>query len=224
MRGKLIAVGAATLVVVAGGATYALAQGSLVEQTLRACVSGTGLMRLVDAGAACRTGETAVEWNNTGPAGPAGPAGPQGPSAGDASALDGTIMITGAIQGSFQGPKGQKIELMSLNHEVVSPRDAASGLPTGKRQHKPLTITKEIDKATPLIMNALINNETLTEVLIGMRQAGGEVMTIMLVNASVAERRQHGPRESVSFTYQKIIWTWLDGGITAEDDWEAPVG
>jgi hypothetical protein len=27
--------------------------------------------------------------------------------------------------------------------------DATSGMPTGKRQHKPLTVTKEIDKATP---------------------------------------------------------------------------
>jgi hypothetical protein len=26
-------------------------------------------------------------------------------------------------------------------HEIVSPRDAASGLPTGKRQHKPFVIT-----------------------------------------------------------------------------------
>ena len=30
-------------------------------------------------------------------------------------------------------------------------------------------------------------------------------------------------REHVSFTYQKIIWTYEDGGITAEDDWEAPI-
>ena len=29
---------------------------------------------------------------------------------------------------------------------VESPRDAASGLPTGKRQHKPVTVTKPIDK------------------------------------------------------------------------------
>ncbi len=28
--------------------------------------------------------------------------------------------------------------------------------------------------------------------------------------------------EHVSFCYQKIIWTITDGGITAEDDWEAP--
>jgi type VI secretion system secreted protein Hcp len=27
--------------------------------------------------------------------------------------------------------------------------------------------------------------------------------------------------EEWSFTYQKIEWTWLDGGITASDDWEA---
>jgi hypothetical protein len=35
---------------------------------------------------------------------------------------------------------------------VVSPRDAASGLPTGKRMHKPFIITKELDKSTPLLM------------------------------------------------------------------------
>jgi hypothetical protein len=29
---------------------------------------------------------------------------------------------------------------------IVSPRDAASGLPTGKRQHKPFTITMPVDK------------------------------------------------------------------------------
>jgi type VI secretion system secreted protein Hcp len=29
--------------------------------------------------------------------------------------------------------------------------------------------------------------------------------------------------EKVSFTYQKIEWTWTDGGITALDDWEARV-
>ncbi len=29
--------------------------------------------------------------------------------------------------------------------------------------------------------------------------------------------------EEVAFTYQKIEWTWMDGGITAMDDWESPV-
>jgi type VI secretion system secreted protein Hcp len=29
--------------------------------------------------------------------------------------------------------------------------------------------------------------------------------------------------EEVAFTYQKIEWTWNDGGIMAMDDWEAPL-
>ncbi len=31
----------------------------------------------------------------------------------------------------------------------AAPRDAASGLPSGKRQHKPVSVTKPIDKASP---------------------------------------------------------------------------
>lgn len=37
------------------------------------------------------------------------------------------------------------------NFLTISPRDPASGLPTGKRMHKPFVITKELDKATPLL-------------------------------------------------------------------------
>jgi hypothetical protein len=31
-----------------------------------------------------------------------------------------------------------------FNYQVVSPRDAASGLPTGKRMHKPYTVTARV--------------------------------------------------------------------------------
>lgn len=41
---------------------------------------------------------------------------------------------------------------------VTTPRDAASGLPTGKRQHKPLVITKELDKSSPLLMEAMVES------------------------------------------------------------------
>ena len=42
---------------------------------------------------------------------------------------------------------------VQLDENIVSPRDAASGLPTGKRQHKPIRIMKRIDQTTPLLMN-----------------------------------------------------------------------
>lgn len=39
--------------------------------------------------------------------------------------------------------------VINFDQEIVSPRDAASGLPTGKRMHKPFVITKELDKSSP---------------------------------------------------------------------------
>jgi type VI secretion system secreted protein Hcp len=160
-------------------------------------------------------------------------------------ALNAYLKLTGKTQGEIKGSVTQvgredSIMVIAYNHEVVSPRDAASGLPTGKRQHKPLTITKEIDKASPLLMTVLTNNEQVTKWELRFWQpspTGQEVQhyTIELENASIAsirsemlnnkyaENMNHKEREHVSFCYQKVTWTWMDGGITASDDWEAPV-
>ncbi|HMB89418.1 MAG TPA: Hcp family type VI secretion system effector, partial [Rhodothermales bacterium] len=157
-------------------------------------------------------------------------------------ALNAYMRLTGETQGEIKGSVTQagredSIQVIGFNHEVMSPRDAASGLPTGKRQHKPVTITKELDKSTPLLYNVLVNNENITDWELRFWQPsprGAEVQhyTVQLVNANVCgirgeqlnnrypENMQHKEREHVSFTYQKIIWTWEDGGITAEDDWE----
>lgn len=159
-------------------------------------------------------------------------------------ALNAYLKLKGETQGDINGSVTQagredSIMVIATNHEVVSPRDAASGLPTGKRQHKPFTITKEVDKSTPLLYNVLVNNENITEWKLEYWQpskSGQEVQHyhVELVNASISaiqqemlnnkypENMQHKEREHVSFCYQKIIWTWVDGGITAEDDWEAP--
>ncbi len=136
----------------------------------------------------------------------------------DPNAVAGTVMVTGQKQGAI-GP----IELTGMTHEIISPRDPASGLPTGKRMHKPFVFTKELDKSSPLLLNALVTNENLTKVLIGLLRNGKLVATIALTNASISDYLTQGTTESWSFTYQKITWTWLDGGITAQDDWEAPV-
>ena len=160
-------------------------------------------------------------------------------------ALNAYLKLTGDTQGEVKGSCTQagredSMEIIGVSHEVTSPRDAASGLPTGKRVHKPLTVTKAIDKATPLLMNLLTNNENISSWKIQYwrpSRAGKEEQhyTVELVNASVSsirveqlnnkypENMKHEVREHISFTYQKIIWTWEDGGITAEDDWETPV-
>lgn len=152
-------------------------------------------------------------------------------------------------QGDIKGSVTQKgrdgwIICQQFDHEIVSPRDVQTGLATGKRQHKPLRIVKYFDKSTPLLYNVLCSNESLPEVEIKFfsipkagKSAGAEVnyFTIQLTNANISNIRayvpnalapQNGPysdMEEISFTYQKIVWTFTDGGITAEDDWEAPI-
>jgi type VI secretion system secreted protein Hcp len=233
MRRKL-AIGAVLVAVVAAAAsTYAWAAGGVATQTLNACVNGDGQLRLVAIAGDCKKAETPLSWNTIGPVGadgkqgvpgrdgltgPQGPAGASGSAAADPNAVAGTAAITAQKQGAFS-----PIVLTGYSHEIVSPRDPASGLPTGKRMHKPLTITKEIDKSTPLLLNALTTNENLTSVVLSLTQNGKQAATVKLTNASVSGYAAHGLTETWSFTYQKITWTWVDGGITAEDDWEAPV-
>ena len=234
---RRIAIGAALVAVLAAAATtYALAaSGASTTQTINACVNSEGQMRLVAVAGACRGNETALSWNTVGPAGAqgaqgvqgaagqpgaAGPAGPQGEPPPDPDSVAATVMVTGQKQGQFsQAP----IEVTAISHEIVSPRDPASGLPTGKRQHKPIVITMDWGASTPLFLNALTQNENLTSVLIGLLRDGKQVATIQLTNASVSQFDQHGENVTLQFTYQKITWTWVDGGITAQDDWEAPI-
>ncbi len=160
-------------------------------------------------------------------------------------ALNAYLALEGESQGDINGSVTQAgredtIMVIGVNHEVISPRDRLSGQPTGKRQHAPLTVTKEVDKSTPLLYNALVNSERMKVFRLEFWQpskTGKEVQhyTVELMGATISgiqfemlnnkypENMQHKEREHVSFCYQRIIWTWMDGGITAEDDWEAPV-
>ena len=148
---------------------------------------------------------------------------------------------SGEIKGSVtqEGRQG-KIAVIAVSHDIISPRDAASGLPTGKRMHKPFVITKELDKSSPLLYNILVNNENIPEWELQFwtpSATGAEVQhySVKLTNANIAsidfrmannkhpDLMKFSEYEEVAFTYQKIEWTWKEGGITAMDDWEAPV-
>lgn len=38
---------------------------------------------------------------------------------------------------------------VSVQHDVKSPRDNSTGVPTGKRQHSPMPVTKEVETSSP---------------------------------------------------------------------------
>jgi Type VI secretion system effector, Hcp len=71
-----------------------------------------------------------------------------------------------------------KIEMKYQVQEPAS--DAMHGAMTGKRMHKPITITKEIDKASPKLMTALgtvvieANGETVSGTVSGVYKNGGK--------------------------------------------------
>jgi type VI secretion system secreted protein Hcp len=165
-------------------------------------------------------------------------------------ALNAYLQIKGQKQGQIKGSVTQKgredtIRVMAVDHSILSPRDPASGLATGKRIHKPFKITKEVDKASVPLYSALVTNENLPEWELRFwrpkttsRSGSGveiQYFTIKLTNANVVSIHLVKPNtqdpnlhtftdyEEVEFTYQKIEWTWKDGGVTAMDDWESPI-
>jgi len=155
------------------------------------------------------------------------------------AALNAYLTLKGQKQGAIQGGATQKgrenrIVVIAYTHEIKAPVDAATGGPSGRRQHGLFSITKEGDKRTPLLQQALATNENLPEFELqcwrpspsGVEQ---QYYTIRLTNARVVSIRQQMPNtaspdlrrvetyEEVSFTYQTITWTWTEGGITASD-------
>lgn len=109
-----------------------------------------------------------------------------------------TAAGTGAGRG-ISSPMGG-----SADHAVVSPRDASSGMASGKRMHKPFVITKEIDKASPLLSQACASGQHLKEVDVDLASGGHYTLTNVMVSSIQKSGGGDRPMESVSFTYQKI--------------------
>jgi type VI secretion system secreted protein Hcp len=144
---------------------------------------------------------------------------------------------TGVINGEVtqKGREGQHA-LLAYSHEIVSPRDPATGLPTGKRQHQPFRVVKLINRASPILLNVLASNERLTTVTIDLWSPSAtgtevKVLTYTLTNASLVSLRpwmpnksdaaaaSYPPAEELSFTYQTITVTYPNGDISGQDDW-----
>jgi type VI secretion system secreted protein Hcp len=81
------------------------------------------------------------------------------------------VTIKGKKQGQFKVEILRellmfKIPALRFLYELKAPRDAATGQASGKRQHSPITMTKEWGPASPQIFQALVMNEVLESVLL----------------------------------------------------------
>lgn len=113
--------------------------------------------------------------------------------------------------------------VISFDQEIVSPRDAASGLPTGKRMHKPFVITKELDKSSPVLAKGTS----------GGMGAGKASFSDLSITINVAGRSQKIAVVNNQFTLPTdgkdndcdlvVSWSWgeSNAGTTSTSRYEA---
>jgi type VI secretion system secreted protein Hcp len=159
--------------------------------------------------------------------------------------LDVVARVVGTKQGPIQGGVIQKafagyIDVTYFQQKGIAPRDAASGLSTGRRQYNPVVFRKRVDTASPKLEQAFVNNEVLSTVQFRFLKTASdgtttELYRVDLANAGIGSIDLYSPEElggdgsgaspglleELSLVFQTITWTYPDGGITAQDDWQS---
>ena len=145
------------------------------------------------------------------------------------------------IQGeSTQTSLGREnsIECVYYEQAVKTAREAGSGMATGRRQYEPLLLRKRIDKSSPLIAKALVENQVIegefkffrpnptgdgtTEQFFTVQVKQGHIASqkLYVPDTIVPATSTEPPLEEVSFVFHTISWTFTNGGVTHEDTWD----
>lgn len=157
--------------------------------------------------------------------------------------LDASLTIVGPngpIRGgsTARGREGT-ITVLAVSHALRSPRDVVTGVPSGRRQHHPIVVTKDVDRSTPILIDALAHNAVLPSwrldvyatdpfgrlgpayaIELGRAQVTDVTLLAGDIDANAVVPRL--PRETVAFVYERITWTWRDGNVTTSDTWIEP--
>lgn len=138
---------------------------------------------------------------------------------------------------SRTGDRADACLVVAWKDQVVCPRDPQTGQPTGNRIHQGFTVTKVVDKTSPILRQAITptNNETFTVELKWYRQPEGggpeeHYYTITAsqaiivdisgntVNALDPANAPYTDLEDVTFSYKNIIYKHEVAGVESEDD------
>lgn len=131
-------------------------------------------------------------------------------------------------------------EVNGYNHEVSSPFDPATGLATGKRQHRPFKIVKEVSRSSIALRDAWIKGLTIKNAELRLyrpSQIGAEVnyFTYRFVGIRIVSIRDWMANnndaavvnlphmQEITFTYDTIEWVYMETGEAATDTWSKPL-
>ncbi len=137
--------------------------------------------------------------------------------------------------------RADSIECYAWDYGVSLQTEGGQGnMATAARKHQPIKIRKKIDKASPLILKALCNFETVDGTFKFFRphpQGDGteqQYYTVEFKNGRVSsikqlshdifdpvytDDRRPPPLEEVEFVFETITCTITDGGVTHSDSW-----
>ncbi|MFJ7882971.1 Hcp family type VI secretion system effector [Pseudomonas sp. NPDC096917] len=138
-----------------------------------------------------------------------------------------------SLGNAWQQGREDQILVQALSHGIFVP----NGAKAGQRMHKPLIITKVIDKSSPLINTALCNGEELSVCEVKWYRPSGSAglehfYTMELRNAVITavdlimphcqtlETAHFTQLETVKFAYQDIVWRHEVAGTSGWDTWE----
>jgi type VI secretion system secreted protein Hcp len=139
------------------------------------------------------------------------------------------MTIEGARQGKIKGGDvktagTEQIRLTDVVRNEAPGGNAATGMATGRRQHGTITIVKEIDKASPMLYQAMSSNEVFQVSIMypsGSAKTEKAAQKIDLGDAVITNVSKAGNSERITFTYQKIEVTYMNGSKSAQDAWDA---
>src|SRR4030042_1534681 len=155
------------------------------------------------------------------------------------------VLVKGDVSGDIMGDstimsmdRENSIEAFKFESSVQTPRGTVD-IASGERTHSPLTITKRIDRSSPILHQALCTNEVVevtikfyrpnpsgdgtTEQFYAIQLEEGRISSIKTISPNCVDDSTSmlPAMEEVSFIFGKITWTYSSGDANTEfeDHW-----
>jgi type VI secretion system secreted protein Hcp len=188
----------------------------------------------------CLSDEKTITWSQRGPQGPQGPAGaqglpgaqgPQGPAgAAGQDRIGATSFSFGRSGRSFlklDGIKGEsseskhkgEIDIVGFSFGASNPVTSqhGGGGGAGKVSIQSFTITKKIDKASPLLFKACATGEHIKKAVITMRKAGKgqqdflefKLSDVVISSVQMGQSSRGTPQEQLTLNFKKATESFL---------------
>ena len=124
------------------------------------------------------------------------------------------LVRQGTVIGSSKKKEGdldysKGMECHGFAYPVLTQIDPSSGPPTGKRKHSPIVIRREVDAASPKLLQALATNEGFKTATLSFNRIGPDgkpvlARTIELTNGVIVHYAIRPAKDSGGKRYQDV--------------------